>query len=339
VAFLEAFATAIGVKIVEDTVREVSQDESGVTGLVLASGRTETGDLYVDCSGFVSLLLGKTLKEPFINFKSSLFCNRAVVGGWKRTPSEPILPYTTCTTMNSGWLWQIEHENRINRGYVYSSDFISDEEAEREFRALSPKVGPTRIVKFISGRYERNWVKNVVAMGNASGFVEPLEATALGLMANQSRILTDSLIAADRQIRPSHVRFVNQHHATVWDSTRGFIAVHYKYNTRVDTPFWRACWEKTDLAFGAGAVEYYQENGPEGFWGAMVVGALDPFGIGGWISLLLGQRVPYRAVHRASDAEMQTVIAIRQRMRESAQRAMTAEQVLAAIRDPKWQWQ
>src|SRR5439155_1035909 len=89
-------------------------------------------------------------------------------------------------TMNAGWCWQIEHETRVNRGYVYSSAFITDDEAEREFRAVCPRVTTTRVVRFVTGRYERNWVKNVVAIGNATGFVEPLEATALGAWAERT---------------------------------------------------------------------------------------------------------------------------------------------------------
>ncbi len=112
---------------------DVPQNEEGIAGLVLASGVTQTADLYVDCSGFRSLLLGKTLREPFVNFKSSLFCDRAVIGPWKRT-DEPIQPYTTAETTNAGWAWQIDHADYVNRGYVYSSNFISDDEAEREFR-------------------------------------------------------------------------------------------------------------------------------------------------------------------------------------------------------------
>lgn len=167
VAFLETHALDIGVRIVDDTIVEVRQDDHGVAGLKLAAGTVAQADLYVDSSGFVSLLLSKTLGEPFRSFKSSLFCDRAVVGGWPRA-EEPIQPYTTAETMNAGWCWQIEHEKRINRGYVYSSSFLTDAEAETEFRAKNPKVGPTRVVKFISGRYERSWVKNVVAIGNWS---------------------------------------------------------------------------------------------------------------------------------------------------------------------------
>ena len=339
VSFLETFATNLGINIVEDKVEQVLVNQSGVTGLSMASGRTETADLFVDCSGFVSLLLGKTLQEPFINFKGSLFCDRAVVGGWTRKPGEPIYPYTTCSTMDSGWLWQIEHEHRINRGYVYCSSFISDEQAEREFRSKSPDVTQTRVVKFVSGRYERNFVKNVVAIGNASGFVEPLEATALGVIATQSRVLADSLATADRQIRPTHARYINYHHSAIWDATRAFIAIHYKYNTRIDTPFWQECREKTDLAGADDMMEYYRENGPCSFWGPLVVGHEDPFGINGYITLLLGQRVGHRINFTPTDQEMQKVSAIRQHYRQMAQQGLTAEQVLAAIRDPQWKWQ
>src|SRR5262249_55670710 len=125
VKFLEGYATRIGVNIIDDTIVNVDQDENGITGLNRSAGVREVADFYVDCSGFYSVLLAKTLNEPFISFKSSLFCDKAVVGGWKRGPDEPIKPYTTAETMDAGWCWQIEHEFRINRGYVYSSAFIS----------------------------------------------------------------------------------------------------------------------------------------------------------------------------------------------------------------------
>src|SRR5262249_35835047 len=156
----------------------VEQDEHCITGLKLASGRSRDADLYVDCSGFRSVLLSEALGEPFVNFSSTLYCDRALAGGWDRT-TERIKPYTTAETLDAGWCWQTEHPNRIIRGYVYSSAFISDEDAEREFRSKNPKIEKARLLKFPSGRYRNSWVKNVVAIGNASGFVEPLEATSL----------------------------------------------------------------------------------------------------------------------------------------------------------------
>ena len=102
--------------------------------MTLDDGRTLTADLFVDASGFKSVLLGQALGEPFIDYRSTLWCDRAVIGGWDRT-IEPIQPYTVAETMTSGWSWRIDHRNRINRGYVYSSGYQTDESAEAEFRA------------------------------------------------------------------------------------------------------------------------------------------------------------------------------------------------------------
>jgi tryptophan 7-halogenase len=336
--FLEGYARAWGAQVLDDTVEQVLQNDHGVTGLVLKSGRTESADLFIDASGFFSLLLGKTLGNPFIDFKSSLFCDRAVVGGWDRAPDDPIRPYTTCETMNSGWCWQIEHENRVNRGYVYGSAFISDTDAEREFRAKNPRVGPTRVVRFASGRRREGWVKNVVGIGNASGFVEPLEATALGVIAMQCRLLAGSLLDSDREIRASHVAEFNNHHARLWDSIRGCIAMHYKFNTRLDTPFWRECREKTDLAGSAPIVEYFQENGPSSFWGPTLLDPLEPFKTGGYFTLLVGMQVPYRNRRRASPEEAQWFANWRQRNRRVAQNAMTVREALAHVHSPDWNW-
>jgi tryptophan halogenase len=134
VAYLEDHASRMGIAIQDDMVERAQQDEHGVAGLLLQSGRIETADLYIDCSGFASLLLSKALQEPFLSFKPTLFNDRAVWGGWERT-DEPIRPYTTAEAMNAGWCWRIDHEFLINRGYVYFNAFLSDEDAEQEFRA------------------------------------------------------------------------------------------------------------------------------------------------------------------------------------------------------------
>jgi tryptophan halogenase len=337
VAFLEYQAQKLGVLVVDDTVVEVRQNDAGVTGLVLASGRTATADLYVDCSGFRSVLLGKTLGEPFRSFKASLFCDRAMVGGWDRT-DEPIKPYTTAETMNAGWCWQIEHEHWINRGYVYSSDFISDDEAERELRSKNPKVSATRIVKFVSGRYERLWVKNVVGIGNAGGFVEPLESTSLGLICLDAHALTESLRDSDRQVCPTQVRLYNQRSTLIWDLVRRFLAVHYKFNTRLATPFWRACVEKTDLAGAEEFVEFYPENGPSTLWRNLVLDPRDPFGFEGNLSMMIAMNVPCRKDFRPPEAEVHVWNEIYQKIQSVARQAVTVAEALAWVRSPGWTW-
>ena len=112
--------------------------------------------------------------------------------------------------MNSGWAWQIEHDDVVNRGYVYSSRHIADDEADREFREKNPQVDKTRIVKFVSGRYRNAWVKNVVAIGNASGFVEPLESTALHVIAEQLVSTCAALLDSDYRIEPPARQMANR---------------------------------------------------------------------------------------------------------------------------------
>jgi tryptophan halogenase len=344
VQFLEGAARSVGIEIVDDTVIQVTPGPQGVQSLSMQSGNTEQADLFVDCSGFASVLLGGALKEPFISYVSSLFCERAVVGGWNRADSadpadQVIKPYTTCQTMNAGWAWQIEHEHRINRGYVYSPDFISDGQAELEFRANNPRVGKTRVVKFTSGRYDRAWVGNVVAIGNASGFVEPLEATALGAIARQSSTLADILVNSERQPAPTQVRLYNRQNGAFWDSIRGFLALHYKFNTRLDTPFWRHCREKTDLASAAPVVEYFQENGPDGYWGYVLLNNVaDQFTLSGYLTMLVGMKVPYRRTWAPTPEDLARFEAGRKQRRQAALGGFTVRQTLDAIRSPNWVW-
>lgn len=337
VNFLEDYAQRLGIQIIDDTIVDVQQSEHGVTGLRLSKQSVLDADLYVDCSGFASLLLGKTLQEPFVSFGKSLFCDRAVVGGWGRG-AEPILPYTTAETMNAGWCWQIEHEHRINRGYVYSSAFISDEEAEREFRSKNPKVDATRIVRFVTGRRERSWVKNVVAIGNASGFVEPLEATSLSFICTESVYLAEGLVDADMEIRPTVAGLFNRRVAKGWETIRQFLAMHYRFNDRLDTAFWQACREKTDLASGQAVVEYYQANGPSDLWYRVLLDVDDQFTMEGYLAMLVGQQVPYRTAYKPSASEQQAWAQIRQQYRSQAAAGFGVEEALRIVRSPQFVW-
>ena len=334
VGFLETYAAKLGVQIVDDTIAEVRQDDRGIAALVGREGAAYEADLFLDSSGFVSALLGKALREPFISFKSSLFCDRAVVGGWARPADDPIRSYTTAETMDAGWCWRIDHENRINRGYVYSGSFITDDAAEAEFRRKNPRVESTRIVKFVSGRYERAWVKNVVGIGNAYGFVEPLESTSLAIICEESGNLADSLIEANRRPGPAIVRVYNKRVGRAWDDIRRFLAIHYRFNRRLDTEFWRACLEKADLADGEAIVEYYHENGPAAAWAGHIAGPFDLFGYEGYLALLVGQKVPYRRVHEITPQERQVWAAIQQNNRNQAAAGMTVREAMDVVHSP-----
>jgi tryptophan 7-halogenase len=337
VAYLETYAARLDIPIHDDLVVEVKQDDAGITGLVLKSGRTDTADLYIDCSGFASLLLSRTLREPYVSFRPSLFCDRAIWGGWERI-DEPIKPYTTAEAMNAGWCWRIDHEFLINRGHVYCSAFLSDEEAEREFRDKNPKVETTRPVKFVTGRYERSWVKNVVGIGNSSGFVEPLESTSLGVICDESDSLVNSLIESDRHPNPTIIRQYNKRFALKWDNIRDFLAVHYRFNTGMDTPFWRECREKCDLAGAADVVEYYRENGPGTYHHQTLLNRLSQFGLEGYWSLLIGQKVPYKSAYAPGAQERQTWRQIQEAFKEKALSGVSVKEALTLLRSPEFQW-
>jgi tryptophan halogenase len=337
VTFLEATAAAAGITTVEDTVVDVCRDGDIVSSLRLESGRTETADLFVDCSGFASALLGKAMCEPFVSFKSTLFCERAVVGGWKRT-DETIKPYTTAQTMNAGWSWQIEHETRINRGYVYSPAHISDEQAEQEFREKNPRLDSTRIVKFIAGRYARTWVRNVVGVGNSAVFVEPLEATALGTICMQAQLLAETLHESNRRIVPLHATLYNNRINRNADSIRRFLAIHYKFNTLLDTPFWRDCRESVDLAGAESILEYYQQFGPGGMWSHGIIDPYDFATITGYSQLLVGQQVPYQIQTNPTPAEQALLHTLFARNRQIANNGFTVKEMLQLGRDPRATW-
>ena len=216
-----------------------------------------------------------------------------MIGGWPRT-SEPIKPYTVAETMDAGWCWQIEHEHWINRGYVYSSRFISDEDAQAELLRKNPRVAnEPRVVKFRSFRSERMWVGNVIGIGNASGFVEPLEATALQVICVQTSTLVDAL--KDSLFEPTRtmIAHYNTYNTEQWDDIRDFLAVHYKYNTRLDTPFWRACRADIPLAGAEPIVEFYRKTGPARCSTGILLHPTNSFGLEGYLAMLVGQQVPH----------------------------------------------
>lgn len=338
VAMLERLATQAGVEIVDGRVTGCERGGEGVRAIHLDDGRRLEADFFVDCSGFRSELLGRALEEPFESFGGTLFCDRAVVGGWDRG-DEPILPYTTASQMDAGWCWRIEHEHRVNRGYVYCSDMISDEEAAAEFRRKAPKVGDNpRIVKFRSGCHRRSWVGNVVAIGNSSGFVEPLEATALMIVCSHVRTLVDFLRHNRLQPTPSMRDLFNSVTRETWLDIRDFLGLHYKLNTALHTPFWRRCREETDLSNIGALLDFYAENGPTGFCRYHQKSTANDFGLEGYLVMLIGQRFPYRARHEASAAERQRWESHCAAYAAQAKAGITVEEALRYVRHPGWQW-
>lgn len=338
VGWLENRCREHGVAITDATVR-AETGGAGIAALVGETGERITADLFVDASGFRSELLGRTLTEPFRSYADSLFCDRAVVGGWPRGAGEPILPYTVAETMEAGWCWRIDHEHLINRGYVYSSKFLSDDVARDEFLRKNPKVSPeTRSVKFRSGRYERSWVGNVVAVGNAAGFVEPLEATALQVICIEASTLADALLDSLGEPTPTLIKLYNRYNGDQWDDIRNFLAVHYRFNTRLDNPFWRACRAEVALHGAQDIVDWYRENGPSVLAGVTLVHPSNSFRMDGFLALLVGQKVPYHKPYDPPAAERDFWRRHCQTLAAEAQKGMNSEEALQAIRTPGLNW-
>ncbi|HEY7088957.1 MAG TPA: tryptophan 7-halogenase [Tepidisphaeraceae bacterium] len=335
---LEVIASEAGIEFIDANMKGAERGPAGLSAIVLEDGRKLEADFFVDASGFRSELLGRTLAEPFVSFDRSLFCDRAVVGSWERT-DEPILPYTIAETMDAGWCWQIEHEDAVNRGYVFSSGSLSDDHAHAEFMRKNPKAKTwDHVVKFRSGRYQRLWIDNVLAVGNSGGFVEPLEATALMVVCWQCRTFVDFLLHSGAAPPPSLRELYNRKATETWDEIRDFLSIHYRFNTRLDTPFWQKCRAEVDVSRVAPLLDFYRENGPTGFCRHFLGTTGSQFGVEGFLVQLVGNRVPYEKRYVPTEAEWATWNRHRQDNKTQAAAGMDVKEALSYIKHPNWRW-
>jgi tryptophan 7-halogenase len=237
--YMRNFALKHGAKRTEGTITMVNRDgETGdIRSVVLSSGEEFAADLFIDCSGFRSLLLGDALGETWEDWSHWLPCDRAAAMP-AASPSGEIAPYTTATAMSGGWRWRIPLQHRVGNGYVYSSAFISDAQACDELTAAvgDAALADPRLLKFRAGRRTHSWVKNVVAVGLASGFLEPLESTSIYLaqMAITRLIELFPIDGIDAADRTEFNRLVDME----YDRIRDFLILHYHATTRDDSPFW-----------------------------------------------------------------------------------------------------
>lgn len=223
-----------------DTVESVDTDSNGVCGLHLKQGRKVESDIYIDCSGFASVLLEKALKVKHHTFPS-LTTDSAVVARipHKDNDKTKIKNHTNCKGLSSGWMWETPLWQRSGRGYVYSSKFQTSEEAEDEFRTELDWDGEVTHLQFKSGYHEKAWHKNVVGIGLSYAFVEPLEST--GLMTTHENIIEfcDVLKRAKGNITSVDRQMYNTVVGNVTLGFSGFVALHYGLSRRNDTPFWK----------------------------------------------------------------------------------------------------
>jgi tryptophan 7-halogenase len=194
------------------------------------------------------------------------------------------------------------------------------------------------VVRFRSGRYARNWVGNVVGIGNSVGFVEPLEATALQVICVECSTLADSLLDSLGEPTPTLIELYNRFNSQAWDDIRDFLAVHYAFNTRLDTPFWQACRSDTKLHGAQFLVDFYRENGPSVVAGAQLIHASNSFGMDGYLALLVGQNVPHQKPYTPSTAEQKIWKNKTDAWLAEARRGLDVKQCLGAVRKNGATW-
>lgn len=305
-AYLARRAADAGVERLEATVDLVELAQAGgsdgreVAALHTRDGRRLVYDLYVDCSGFRSLVMGEALGSPFVSYHRSLFTDGAVVGGVLHHGAlhdGPLLPHTVATTREAGWSWRIPQPEGDHLGSVFSSAFTTAERVEEELRTAAGGLGTVRELRFRPGRRRHFWSGNVVALGNAYGFVEPLESTALHLLIRQILLLIDFLpLPEEPGVHAARQARLDRQVADHWDYVAWFLALHFKFNRRLDAPFWRACREEVDVSRHAELIEAFRERGPLTAGGGARDSEFpypDPlWGPEGIDTLLLGQGVP-----------------------------------------------
>ncbi|NVD71430.1 tryptophan 7-halogenase [Duganella sp. BJB1802] len=238
--FLRALALKRGVRRTEGRIVDVARRaDGGVASLKLADGRELAGDLFIDCSGFASLLLGRTLDEPFVDFSHWLPVDRA----WA-VPSEPsgaaLTPYTRATALEAGWAWRIPLSNRVGNGHVFASRYLDEERAREQLLAQldGPALAEPRLLRFTTGHRQRCWVHNVVGLGLASGFLEPLESTSIFLIQSGLGHLIP-LLERGGAPTAAEVGDYNTGMTRQFARIRDFIILHYCLTARRDSRLWR----------------------------------------------------------------------------------------------------
>jgi tryptophan halogenase len=283
--FLRSFAERNGVVRREGRIVGVRRRETDgyVESLELASGERVGGELFIDCSGFRALLIGETLGVGYEDWSHWLQCDRAIA--LPTANVGPPDPFTRATAHGAGWQWRIPLQHRTGNGHVYSSRFLSDDEAEAVLRAnLEGEVlAPPRLLRFRAGQREKAWSHNVVALGLSSGFLEPLESTSIHLIQNAiSRLFT---LFPDRSFSELERNEFNRGMREIYEDVRDFIILHYKATQRDDTPFWRNVRDMDIPEPLQRKIELFRARGRIFREGAEL------FGVTSWVAVMLGQGI------------------------------------------------
>jgi tryptophan halogenase len=243
-AFLRAFAEARGVRRIDAKVAEVMTEGEHISGIRLDNGELLEGGLYLDCSGFHRLLIEKALHSGFVDWRHWLMCDRAVALPCAHADPQRLAPYTRSRALAAGWVWRIPLQNRVGNGYVYSSDHVSDEQALATLRAQleGEALAEPNVVRFRAGHVRRFWIGNCVAIGLASGFLEPLESTSIALIQMGIDKLLHFWPDQPREQLAPLVEEYNRLSVVEYERVRDFIILHYSANGR-EGDLWRYCRE------------------------------------------------------------------------------------------------
>jgi tryptophan halogenase len=260
VAYLKKKLHAAGCLIIDATIKDVIKRENGleIDYFISDDQQKLSFDTYFDCSGFQSLLLSKTMEANWIDYGKSLKTNAAVLG--KSPIKGGIKAYTTATTLDHGWLWETPTQEENHLGYVFSESFCDEEAARNELRKHCPEINEEKVVRFRSGRYEKSWIGNVIGIGNAFAFIEPLESTGIHMILFQLNKFFKYVTQA-KSIQEARILYNNRTNES-WDNLKWFIALHFKFNFKLNTPFWRNVREETDLSGIQDYLDYFHEKGP-----------------------------------------------------------------------------
>ena len=319
--FMREFGLSIGVERHEGKVTSVDRDsaDGDVSALILEDGRRIEGDLFVDCSGFRSLLLGQELKEDWEDWTHWLPCDRAAAMPCTHA-TDDIRPYTTATAMPAGWRWQIPLQHRMGNGYVFSSAHISEDEAcEAIVGAAEGKpLADPRILRFRPGRRRNSWSHNVVGVGLASGFLEPLESTSIYLAQMAITYLIE-LFPQNGAIDPRDRAEFNRLVDMEYERVRDFLILHYHATTRDDSEFWNhvrtmtvpdSLADKLELWRKAARIEKYSDG---------------LFYDASWIAVYVGQgMLPERHDTRPALGNPQQLAQATERLREAVAQEVEA---------------
>jgi tryptophan halogenase len=313
--YLRGYAERRGVLRTEGRVAEVKlRGEDGfVEAVIMEGGLRIEGDLFIDCSGFRGLLIEEALHTGYADWSQWLPCNRALAMPSAHVGPPP--PYTRSTARAAGWQWRIPLQHRVGNGYVYCSEFASDDEAAQTLRGNleGAALADPRPLRFTAGMRRRFWHRNVVALGLAGGFLEPLESTSIHLIQSGiSKLLT---LFPDRHCDPLLSDEFNRQSTAQYEWIRDFLVAHYFLTERNDTPFWNYCRNMQIPDSLRGKLDLFRNR-------ALVFRVDDELFLEpSWIAVLMGQGitpVAYDPLADATDAE--TLARGLRNMRETVRR-------------------